>query len=188
MYGRSIRSGNRAQQEQESWAEAMETAFLLGVNLTFVSCEFSDSIPPDPTRAPQHISDTDTWGVSDPAGRPRGRGVAIRGRGRSRPFLAATPVLGRYRAAQTAARPGSAPTSVNIGSSMDCSASVTAVALESRGQSGRSPPRGGGQPRLGVASPSSAPFVGVRTVMGRTMVESQLAHDPRARRPSSGTC
>ena len=59
--------------------------------------------------APQHISDTDMWGVSDPAGRPRGRvcdaqagsltplpccdtcAGALTGRHKSPPVLAAAP-------------------------------------------------------------------------------------------------
>jgi hypothetical protein len=52
--------------------------------------------------APQHVVDTDTRGVSDPAGRFRGD-VCNAEAGSLTPFLAATPVLGVYRAAQTAA-------------------------------------------------------------------------------------
>ena len=36
------------------------------------------AVPPSFRRAPQHIIDTDMWGVSDPAERPRGRGCEAR--------------------------------------------------------------------------------------------------------------
>ena len=81
--------GNRRQKRSCSCGSFLEETWRSG------SCGFSDSIPTRTTHAPQHINGTDIWGVSDPAGRLWGR-VPARRRGRSRPFLAATPVLGRF--------------------------------------------------------------------------------------------
>ena len=113
-----------------------------------------------PTPVPQHISDTDM-------GRERPRRSALGPRHSARGGVAHAPSLlrhlcwGAYRAAQTAARPGSARPASTSAPSMDCGASVTAVAAGVAGQSGNRRHCGmGGQPRLGLASPSSAPFVG----------------------------
>jgi hypothetical protein len=65
-------------------------------------------------RAPDPTADTDMWGVSDPAVRP-GAASAWGGGGRPRPFLTATPVLGRL-AGGTNRRPSwLRPAGVNIG-------------------------------------------------------------------------
>ena len=52
-----------------------------------------------------------------------------------------------------------------------CGVPATAVALELHASREIAAMAEGRQPRLGVASPSSAPFVGVGTAMGTTMVE-----------------
>ena len=52
-----------------------------------------------------------------------------------------------------------------------CGVPATAVALESHASREIAVPARWGQPRLGLASPSSAPLVGVGTAMGTTMVE-----------------
>jgi hypothetical protein len=90
----------------------------------------SDAISVALYAAPRHLSETDTRGVSDPAG-GLGAAFATRRRGRSRPILAAAPVLGRLRAAQTAARPGSVRTASTSARSMACGVTAIAVALDS---------------------------------------------------------
>jgi hypothetical protein len=54
---------------------------------------------------------------------------AARGRGRSRPFLAATPVLGRLPGGTYSRPPGSAQLATTSAPSVDCGASMTAVAV-----------------------------------------------------------
>ena len=69
-------------------SRSVSTPHFQGNEPTFVA-----RFPEHLTRAPAHQR-TDIWGVSDPAGR-LGAASARHTRGRSRPFLAATPVLGR---------------------------------------------------------------------------------------------
>jgi hypothetical protein len=55
-------------------------------------------------RAPQHITDPDVWGVSDPAGRARGPHLQCGGGVAHAPFLFPLLCWGAHRAAQSAAR------------------------------------------------------------------------------------
>ena len=110
------------------------------------------------TRAPQHIIDTGTWGVSDPADGP-GAAFATRRRGRSRPIFAATPVLGRSPGGKIAARPGGAVRQQHRLVQGIAAARATECLQASEASLEQAPLRGGGQPRLGLASPSSAPLL-----------------------------
>jgi hypothetical protein len=146
---------------------------FLGAGSSAMSCGFATSISTPPTHAPQHSSCTDTWGVSDPATAP-GRRLRFAGGVAHAPSLLRQLCWGALRAAQTAARLNSSA-DAKIAASNELQGSRTAT-FRVGGRGGlESCDREGGQPRLGLASPSSAPFVGVRTVMWTTMVESQLS-------------
>ena len=106
----------------------------------------------------QHIAGTDMWGVSDPAG-GLGAAVARRRRGRSRPILTSTLVLGRSPGG-TIRRPSWPRCQTATSSrSRDCGGSATPILQTPEARRQNAPSRRGGQPRLGLASPSSAPLL-----------------------------
>jgi hypothetical protein len=101
--------------------------------------------------------------------RPRGRrgaAFARRRRGRSRPFLAATPVLGRLPGGTNRRPPDWAQPATTSAPSVDCGASMTAVALESRASREIAATTGGGPTAPWPCVPLLGPPVGVGTAIG----------------------
>jgi hypothetical protein len=76
------------------------------------------------SRAPQDITDTDVWGVSDPAGRTRGRECDAEA-GSHTPLPCCDPVLGRLPGGTNRRRPGSARPASTSAPSVDCGASMS---------------------------------------------------------------
>jgi hypothetical protein len=157
---------------------------LLAFSSRSVSCGFADSIPHGRHACPSTSPTVTRGGGGGPP--PLAVGGRLRGAGgvAHAPSLLRRLCWGACRAAQTAARPGSERPASTSAPSMNCGASVSEARWRCIPVGKSSPLRHGGQPRLGVASPSSAP-IGERTSWGRRMVEFQQGYDPRTRRPSS---
>jgi hypothetical protein len=116
--------------------------------------------------APQQVVDTDNWGVSDPARRGWGD-VGDPRAGSLTPLPCCDTCAGALTGRHKPPPSWLGPTSINIGSVSDCSASITAVALESRASREIGATKEGGHRALALRPPPRPPFVGVCTTVGR---------------------